>query len=258
MFGDPRSRTDGHARYADAAYAGPFGGDVDGRRPAAVDYYVYTGAYPFDSGADGIVVSNDRVTLDADLRRADAEPARSRSHHLDVRHAKCAVQLHNHQKTSDTYGTQLDENHPSTVFGLYAQDEVTLRPWLLLNAGVRLDHQDAFGSSLTPRAGLVFLPRRQSAVKLLYGRAFRAPNLYELHYYAAMEDFGLTLEPETDRHHRGRLGGVHRRPPAGGGVGLPLRRRSLITQRTLGIQDPPDGGLYFANDGSSRAPWRGR
>jgi outer membrane receptor for ferrienterochelin and colicins len=251
VFGDPRARTEDTRAYADAAYVGPFGEKWTGVARGAVDYYAYTGGYPFDYGADGVVVSNDfshsvQASGELTLNR------RTRRHHLtlgtEVRRA-----FHNHQQTWDAFGTQLDVNHPSSVLGFYAQDEVTLRPWLLLNAGLRLDHQDAFGSSLTPRAGLVFLPRRQSAVKLLYGRAFRAPNSYELHYYGAMEDFALTLEPETIDTTEvvwEEYIGAHLRTAVSA---FYYGADRLITQRTLGIPDPPDGGLYFANDGSSRA-----
>jgi outer membrane receptor for ferrienterochelin and colicins len=251
VFGDPRARTEDTRGYADVAYAGPFGKSWTGIARGAVDYYGYTGAYPYDYGADGIVVSTDvshsvqasgELTLNRQFRR----------HRLtfgaEVRRA-----LHNHQHTWDSYGTQLDVSRPSSVLGLYAQDEVTLRPWLLLNAGVRLDHQDTFGSSLTPRAGLVFLPRRQSAIKVLYGRAFRAPNSYELYYYGAMQEFGFTLEPETvdtseivweqyiGAHLRMAVSAFH------------SEADRLITQRTLDIPDARDGGLYFTNDGSSTA-----
>jgi outer membrane receptor for ferrienterochelin and colicins len=251
VFGDPRARTEDTRAYADASYAGPFGKTWTGEARGAIDYYGYTGAYPYDYGADGIVVSTDvshsvqasgELTLNRQIRR----------HRLtfgtEVRRA-----LHNHQHTWDSYGTQLDVNRPSSVLGLYAQDEVTLRPWLVFNAGVRLDHHDTFGSSLTPRAGLVFLPRRQSAIKVLYGRAFRAPNSYELYYYGAMQEFGFTLEPETvdtseivweeyiGAHLRVAVSAFH------------YEADRLITQRTLDLSDARDGGLYFTNDGSSAA-----
>jgi iron complex outermembrane receptor protein len=60
-----------------------------------------------------------------------------------------------------------------------------------------VDHDSTFGGSATPRVGLVLLPRRQSAVKLLYGRAFRAPNSYELYYFDTMREQQLSLSPET-------------------------------------------------------------
>lgn len=46
---------------------------------------------------------------------------------------------------------------------------------LELSVGGRLDEYSDYGLQLTPRAGLVFLPAPDTAVKLLYGRAYRAP-----------------------------------------------------------------------------------
>jgi iron complex outermembrane receptor protein len=45
--------------------------------------------------------------------------------------------------------------------------------------GARLDDYSDFGSHRSPRAGLVFQPGAASAVKLLYGQAFRAPSAAE-------------------------------------------------------------------------------
>ncbi|MBF0195723.1 MAG: TonB-dependent receptor [Magnetococcales bacterium] len=50
--------------------------------------------------------------------------------------------------------------------------------------GVRLDDYDAFGLHTSPRAGLIYTPNQNSAVKLLYGQAFRAPT--------AAEQFGVS------------------------------------------------------------------
>jgi iron complex outermembrane receptor protein len=70
---------------------------------------------------------------------------------------------------------------------------------LLVNAGVRLDRYSRYGARVTPRVGLVLLPRRQTAVKLLYGQAFRAPNPYEREYYNGRMDLAPALSPEAVR-----------------------------------------------------------
>ena len=50
---------------------------------------------------------------------------------------------------------------------------------------------------MTPRAGVVFLPRPSTSIKVLYGQAFRAPNPYELFYGATTQArMGIELEPE--------------------------------------------------------------
>lgn len=196
IFGDGRERADDRRAYLDAAYTGPFGGVWSGVARAGLDYYDYAGAYPFDYGDEGIAVQDDRshsvqASGELTLNR------RGKSHMFTIG-TELRRQLHNHQHAWDSVlGLQVDENHPATKLGVYSQDQYTLRKWLLLNAGVRLDYDPAFGSKVSPRAGMVLLPRRSSSVKLLYGRAFRAPNSYELYYYAAMKNYDLTLEPEA-------------------------------------------------------------
>lgn len=51
--------------------------------------------------------------------------------------------------------------------------------WRLVYGG-RLDHYSGFGSHGSPRAGLVYQPAPENALKLLYGQAFRAPSAQEL------------------------------------------------------------------------------
>jgi hypothetical protein len=58
---------------------------------------------------------------------------------------------------------------------------VRLHASLLANIGVRYDYYDNFGSSVNPRAALIYTLQDQTAFKLLYGTAFRAPSDYELH-----------------------------------------------------------------------------
>jgi iron complex outermembrane receptor protein len=248
VFGDGREQTVDRRAYLDAAYTGQFGGRWSGVARAGLDYSGYAGTYPYDYGIDGVLVQDDR----SDAVQASGELTLNRrgAHHLLTLGSEVRRTLVNHQFASDIYGVQVDERHPATKLGFYIQDQLTLRRWLLLNAGVRLDYDEAFGSSLTPRAGLVLLPRRQTAVKVLYGRAFRAPNSYELYYYDAMRNRDLGLEPETIDTTEvvwEEYIGAHLR------TGLSLFHYDadrLIVQRSLvdsSTGTPTDAGLYFAN-----------
>ncbi|MFC1852190.1 TonB-dependent receptor plug domain-containing protein [candidate division CSSED10-310 bacterium] len=51
---------------------------------------------------------------------------------------------------------------------------------LWFNCGLRYDQQNHYGSSVNPRVGLVWQPKTDTIVKLLYGEAFREPNVFEL------------------------------------------------------------------------------
>jgi iron complex outermembrane receptor protein len=93
----------------------------------------------------------------------------------------------------------LDSPRSSTQHAVYAQDEVKLAPWLIINAGLRYDGYAKF-DRVTPRAALIVLPSSRQSVKYLYGRAFRSPNAFEL----TAEFFGERvndLRPESiDTH----------------------------------------------------------
>jgi iron complex outermembrane receptor protein len=82
---------------------------------------------------------------------------------------------------------------------VYAQDEVRLTPWLIANGGLRYDHYESF-SRVTPRAALIAIPSSNQSFKYLYGRAFRAPNLFELNTFYYGPDV-VNLTPESiDTH----------------------------------------------------------
>jgi outer membrane receptor for ferrienterochelin and colicins len=50
-----------------------------------------------------------------------------------------------------------------------------------LTTGIRYDNYSDFGGTTNPRIALVWTPRADLVTKLLYGRAFRAPNFAELY-----------------------------------------------------------------------------
>lgn len=63
---------------------------------------------------------------------------------------------------------------------LYAQHTWTTAWWLELTGGARVDYHSYFGGFVSPRMGMLLVPTDSLLVKLLYGRAFRAPNAREL------------------------------------------------------------------------------
>ncbi|MEP6494396.1 MAG: TonB-dependent receptor, partial [bacterium] len=84
----------------------------------------------------------------------------------------------------------------SERWGVFAQDEITLFAPLILYAGVRYDRYDTFGSATSPRVGLIYTPESGTTIKLLAGRAFRAPNVYELYANNPLFESNPLLQPE--------------------------------------------------------------
>lgn len=107
------------------------------------------------------------------------------------------------QKSVNDYGDHtsvvVSDRRRSSRWAVYLQDEYRLREGLLLNAGIRYDWYQAFGGTTNPRLALIYGGVDHTAVKFLYGKAFRAPNVYELYW----DNGGISqkaspgLDPET-------------------------------------------------------------
>jgi iron complex outermembrane receptor protein len=63
--------------------------------------------------------------------------------------------------------------------GVYVQDEWTLGDSVTATLGLRLDRNNVTGNDLSPRAALIWQVTPDTTLKALYGRAHRAPNVYE-------------------------------------------------------------------------------
>jgi outer membrane receptor for ferrienterochelin and colicins len=85
----------------------------------------------------------------------------------------------NYDEPGDLY---LDSRIQTTESGTYLQGELGILKNLLLSAGIRHDRYSTFGGATSPRLGLVYSPWKRTTTKVLYGNAFRAPNLYEMFY----------------------------------------------------------------------------
>lgn len=67
-----------------------------------------------------------------------------------------------------------------TIYYLSLQDEWQVAADWSLTMGVRYDDYSDFGSTVNPRAALVWKTQHNLTTKFLYGRAFRAPSFAEL------------------------------------------------------------------------------
>jgi iron complex outermembrane receptor protein len=87
-------------------------------------------------------------------------------------------------------------NESTKRYGLYLQDELTLRDDLILNIGLRYDYLSYASDALNPRLALIYHPWDNTVFKLLYGSSFRAPNANELYYSDPITQPGTNLNPE--------------------------------------------------------------
>ncbi len=93
-------------------------------------------------------------------------------------------------------GSYLARNDPYSVIAGYVVGDVTPSRAIKLSAGSRLDYYSNFGSSLNPRAALIVRPYEAGNLKIVVGKAFRAPSVYEHYYTGPTQVPGLDLRPE--------------------------------------------------------------
>ncbi|MBI2307955.1 MAG: TonB-dependent receptor [Rhodocyclales bacterium] len=168
------------------------------------------------------------------------------------------------QKNFDVapYVSYLDSRVSDSTRGIYVQDEIAFGERVLLNVGVRHDNIGDAPSATSPRLALIYKPLPQTAVKLLYGEAYRPPNAFE-RYYATDIPSGYrtnpNLKPETIRSRELVL--EHALSPSQRIVASLYRNdvANLIAQQYDAVADR----FYFDNVASVRAKgaeleWTGR
>jgi outer membrane receptor for ferrienterochelin and colicins len=93
----------------------------------------------------------------------------------------------------------IDDQRSSHEVAAFAQDEIALTPRFTAVLGARYDYWSLKGGTGRPRLGLVYRTDNDTAIKALYGEAYRAPNLYELYYANVQVQQSVELKPEVAR-----------------------------------------------------------
>lgn len=115
--------------------------------------------------------------------------------------------------------TTLSDNTTSDNWALYALGEFRFGSRVILNTGLRQDYARSLGANFNPRAALIYRLGEGSALKALYGNAFRAPNNFERFYSDNGESqkgnpslapehvstYELLLEKLVSRHVKGSI-----------------------------------------------------
>lgn len=199
VFGDSRFRTKDQHGFVDAQYERDMGAARLNVR-AYADRYDYSGDYPEIHEDIGIPVA-----LSTDYAKGVWMGAEGRVNRpLGSRQAltigaEFRENLHQDQGVSyqDDLLPGFFSRRQSHLVAGFAEDEIKMTNHLIVNAGVRVDAYSGF-SRVAPRVAFIAQSSNGQAFKYLYGTAFRAPNAYELDYYAKNED---ALRPETiDTH----------------------------------------------------------
>ncbi|MGE0447222.1 MAG: TonB-dependent receptor plug domain-containing protein, partial [Vicinamibacterales bacterium] len=194
LFGDPSTTRDERS-YIDLVYSGRFRGGWTGTARGSWDRMYYRGQYPYDyeDGLGRTLWSDEALS-----HEVGGELALTRTY---TRNLVTIGGEFRRILTADQWGGQrgvldVDDRREGRTWAVFAEDDLALIPRrLTLHAGMRLDHYESEGFEANPRVGLVYRPTPAASIKLLHGRAFRAPNYYERFYFEGMRA-GLTVQPE--------------------------------------------------------------
>ena len=248
LFNDPNFQVSDGESYVNLDYAGEVSQRWDVSAHLFQGRYSYDGIYPY-AGAP--------VTLNYDQARGawwgtEAKLIGRLNKHKVVAGVEYQNNYHQDQSSFNVapYALLLDDKRSSTREGYYVQDEITLSEGLLLNAGLRYDYYSTVGSASNPRLGLIWNPAGTTAFKLLYGTAFRAPNVYELYYASAgSQKANPDLMPERITSYEFV---IEHQPRSN------LRITADVYENTINdninqIIDPADNLLVFVNSGQVKS-----
>ncbi len=109
------------------------------------------------------------------------------------------------QTTAGEKKAYLHKENPYQFGAGYGLIEGSPASWFKFTAGARVDVYSTFGPIVVPRAALIFKPGTGNVLKIMGGRAFRAPSIYEQVYNdggqstapGSQPDRGIRLGPES-------------------------------------------------------------
>lgn len=200
LFNDSRAETRDRRSYVDARYDRALSSGLNVMVRGAYDHRMTTGIYPYAGEDEGTSVINvdelsgQWLTGEVQLRRKWLTRHTLTGGALLIEHLDRTLI----NRDIDPAFVYLNERHRGRQVGIYLQNEYQPVQKLIVNAGLRYDWFSTFGPTANPRVGVIYSPVAPTALKLLYGTAFRAPSPEELYYH----DGGVSqvaspeLEPE--------------------------------------------------------------
>ncbi len=193
-FNDTRNKSYDNRSYLEAKYDRSLGGKWNLSALVYYDYYKYKGDYAFGGILNKDIGYGEWVGSEVRLAGTAFD-----GHQVVVGgEYRNNIRQDMYNFDQEPYVLSLDVRRTSELKAFYIQDEITIGRKFRVNAGLRHDHYETFGGTTNPRLALIYAPAPANAWKILYGRAFRAPNVYELYWFLPGSwKANPTLRPET-------------------------------------------------------------
>ena len=183
LFGDPRTKQIDGRSYVELRAEPRLSDKVTLLSRLHWNHYTFRGEYARDAADDGLEVDTYRGSWLGLEQRVELTPLALLRLTLGGE-GQLHYQVEQHGR--DDNGAFLDDTgahgRPFQVGALYALADIALSARAQLQVGARLDAYSTFGTSLNPRAALIVKPYAAGNTKVILGKAFRAPSIYELYY----------------------------------------------------------------------------
>jgi len=199
IFNDRAAETTDRFAWVDVKYDHDFGDGWHVLGRASYDAYNYDGNYPLLSDTGTRFIYSDYAygkALSSELQVTK----RLFDRHTFTIGTEFKDNLKQDQGNRDNApvpSAPYSDHRTTRNNGIYGQAEISVFKNLLVNAGIRWDHFGSFGNTTNPRVAVIYNPSETTTVKALYGRAFKAPNAYELYYSGPNNKGNRMLKPET-------------------------------------------------------------
>ena len=242
-FNDPRERTNDELSSIEAHLNFAVAADKQLDVRARYDRYVYGGWYPAEDSKMFYDKNDVRSTgLDASMTW-DVSPK-----HRLIAGMEANWYMKAFYKAWSAETVDYDDDTPYSSVSGFVQSEFHLLPNLALYAGTRLDRYSTGHHTLSPRAALVWAVNSNDNIKLLTGRAYREPNVYERDFHTHYQKKAPVL---AERVVTTELDVQHRlTPQAVASFSAFFSDIDNLIDTTL---DPADSMIFFANTSAARS-----
>lgn len=190
-FDDPGTRTTDTRAYFDANYHRSLTSNTDLDVRAYYDAYRFEATYVFGSSPNRNL-NFDRVS--ADWTGVEATVGHKMGRQRITAGANYEYSFRADQQNYNAGQPPLVNDHRTPWrAAAYGEAELNVIPKLTIHAGGRFDWFDPSGLVLSPRVAVVYQPNSRTALKYVFAKAFRAPNVYENYY----SDGSSLIAPST-------------------------------------------------------------
>ncbi len=186
-FGDPRSRERDRWSLLGLRHRAQPSESLETEAHALFGAYDYDGYFAYDAPPDGL--NRDAARARWAGFGAHAVSTAFPGHKLLIGiDAQWDVRRDQYNYDVAPRADHLADERRAVRAGVMVEDEFALREGLLLNAGLRFDHDSVSGGNLSPRLALIRRWKNGGTLKLIHGSAFRSPNAFELYYHTGDAD----------------------------------------------------------------------